>query len=54
MTQAQVEGVTRHRLLDDVGVPLELIANGGADEVGPVGVEPFADHQIDLSQIDVA
>src|SRR3954447_1132972 len=35
-------------------MPLDLIADGGADEVGAVGVEPLLDQKIDVTQVDVA
>src|SRR5215211_1180323 len=35
-------------------MPLDLVADGGADEVGAIGVEPFLHQKIDMAQIDVA
>src|SRR5438874_13598201 len=32
----------------------ELVADGGADEVGAVGVEALLDEQVDLAEIDRA
>ncbi len=33
---------------------VELVADRGADEVGPVGVESVLDHQVDMAEIDEA
>jgi hypothetical protein len=35
-------------------MPFELIANGGADEIRPVGVEALLDHKVDLAEVHVA
>jgi hypothetical protein len=35
-------------------LPFELMAHGGADEIGTIGVEAVADHEIHASQIDEA
>src|ERR671919_1841202 len=35
-------------------MPLELVADGGADEVGAVRVEPLLHHQVDVAEVDVA
>ena len=32
----------------------ELVANRGADEIGPVRLKAVLDHQIDMAKIDVA
>jgi hypothetical protein len=40
-------------MLDDVGMPFELIADGGANEVGSIGVEALLDHEIDLPEVHV-
>ncbi len=42
--QTEIERVARDALLDDVGVPLELVADGGADEIGAVRIEPLVHH----------
>jgi hypothetical protein len=41
-------------MLDHVGMPFELIANGGANEVGSIGVEALLDHKVDLAEVNVA
>ena len=38
-------------MLDHVGMPFELIANGGANEIRPVGVKALLDHEVDLAEI---
>ena len=52
--QAEVEAFPGHGLLGRVGMPLDLVADGGADEVGPVRVEAVLDQQVDVAEIDVA
>src|SRR4051794_28095887 len=52
--EAEVHALARHGLPDDVGMPLDLIADGGAYEVGAVGVEPLLHQQIDVAEIDIA
>src|SRR5271165_1725395 len=37
-----------------VGMPLKLVADGGADEVGPVRVETVLHQQIDMTEINIA
>ena len=44
----------RHGLANRVLLPFELIAHRGTDEVGSIGVEAVADHEIHASQIDEA
>src|SRR5947209_8761249 len=50
----RVEVFAHRGLLDHVGVALELVADGGPDEIGPVRVETILDHQIDVPEIDIA
>ena len=52
--QPELELPARHGLPDRVVLPFELVANGGADEVGAIGVEAVADHEINASEIDEA
>ena len=33
-------------------MPVDLVANGGADEVGAIGVKALLDQQIDVTQVD--
>ena len=42
----------RSRLLGRIGVPVELVADRGADEIGAVRVEPLL-NQVDMAEIDV-
>lgn len=50
--QAEIERVSGDALLDDVSVPIELVADGSPNEVRPVRIEPFTHHQVDLAKID--
>ena len=52
--QPELELPARHGLTDRVVLPFELVSNGGADEVGTIGVEAVADHEIHASEIDEA
>ena len=52
--QAEIELAPRHRLPHHVVVALELVADGGANEIAAVGVEPLLHHEVDLSEIDEA
>jgi hypothetical protein len=54
VAQSEIERVARDALLDDIGMLVELIANGGADEVRAVRIEALVHHQVDLPEIDVA
>src|SRR6185312_7462683 len=54
MPQAEVQRLSRYRLTYHVGVAVELVANGGADEVGPVGVESLLHHEVDMAEVHVA
>ena len=52
--QPKFELPARHRLTDCVVLPFELVSNGCADEVSPIGVEAVPDHQVHASEIDEA
>jgi len=52
--RSQGKGFPRDGILHCGGTGFELPADGGADEVSPVGEEPLANQQIDLAQIDQA
>ena len=52
--EAEIQAFTGGRLLDDVGVTLELIADRRPDEIRAVRVEPVLHHQIDVAQVDEA
>jgi hypothetical protein len=53
VTQTKVQPLADCGLPDHVGVPFELIANCRPDEIGPIRVETFLHHQIDLPEIDM-
>jgi hypothetical protein len=53
MTQPKLHLLAPNRLLDGIGMPLELVSDGGPDKVGSVRVEPFLNHQIDMTEIDM-
>jgi len=52
--QAEVQALSGRGLPDHVGVPFELVANRGTDEIRAVRVEPLLDHQIDAAKVDIA
>ena len=52
--QSEVQALSGRGLLDHVGVPVELIADGGPDEIGPIRVESLLDHQVDMAKVDEA
>src|SRR5947209_1399955 len=52
--QSEVQALSGRGLLRDIGVPVELIADCGADEIAPIRVESFLDHQVDMPEVDVA
>ena len=52
--QAEVEALARDGLLGRVGMPLDLVADGGADEVGAVRVEALLHQQVDVAEVDIA
>src|SRR5579871_945128 len=54
MAQAEVQAVAGGRLLEDIRMTFELVADGRAYEIGPVRVEPLLDHQVDLAEVDKA
>ena len=54
VAQAEVELVSRHRFLDGIVVPIELVSNGCPDEIGPIGVEALLHEEIDMAQVDIA
>src|ERR671913_1778417 len=54
VAQAEVEALALRGPRGRVGVALELVADGGADEVGAVGVEPLPDQEVDAAEVDVA
>src|SRR5829696_2286726 len=49
--QAEHQLLARHRLLDRLGVCIQLVADCRADEVGTVLVEALLHQQIDLSEV---
>ena len=51
--EAQVEAPARHGLLGRLGVPLDLVADGGADEVRAVGVEPVLHQKVYVAEVHV-
>jgi len=53
MPQTELDFFSGDRLLDRVSMPFELIADGGADEVGAVREKPFLNHQVNVTEIDM-
>src|SRR5438105_5549290 len=54
VVQAEHHGLARDRLLDDLGMDLQLIADRRADEVAAVRIEVLLHQQVDLPQVDRA
>ena len=54
MTQPEVQAFSGDRFPGHLAMPLELIADGGSDPVGPVGVKSFPHQQIDMAEINIA
>jgi hypothetical protein len=54
VAQAEVEALALRGPAGRVGVALELVADGGADQVGAVGVEPLPDQEVDAAEVDEA
>src|SRR5215208_6040939 len=54
VSQSEVQTFPGRRLPYDVGMTFELIPDRRTDEIGTVRVEPFLNHQIDVTKIDKA
>src|SRR6202000_3414989 len=52
--EPEVQAFSNGRLLDDVCVAFELVANGRPGEIRAVRIEPLLHHQIDLTKVDIA
>ena len=52
--QPQVQTLSDRRLLHDVCVAFELVADGRPDEIRAVRIEPLLHHQIDVTEVDIA
>ena len=53
-SRAEIEPAAAHRLLDRGVVAIELVADGGPDEIGAIGIESLRHQEVDLPQIDIA
>src|ERR1700751_996431 len=53
VTQTKIQPLADCGGFDDVGVPFELIANCGSNEIGPVRVETLLHHEVDLTEVNV-
>ena len=53
VAQTEVQTLSGRRLLYDVGVTFELVPDRCSDEVSTVRVEPFLNHQIDVTKVDI-
>src|SRR4051794_28513295 len=49
ISQTEVQPLPSRGLLHHVRMPIELVANGGPDEIGPVRIEPVPYHQVDVT-----
>ena len=54
IAQPEVQALPDRGLLDDVRVAFELVADSRPDEIGPVRIEPFLHHEIDVTEVDIA
>ena len=54
VTQTERQGVPVNRLGEDRGMPIELVANGRANEIACGWRQPVPHHQIDMTKIDEA
>src|SRR3954467_11893655 len=54
MARAQFDALSGDGLLGCLRMPLDLVADGGADEVGAIGVEALLHQKVDMAEIDVA
>jgi hypothetical protein len=54
MPQTEVQTISGRGLLNDVGVPFDLVTDCSSNEIGPVRVKTLMNHQIDMTKIDVA
>src|ERR1700741_2349709 len=54
ISQPEVQTLSGCRLLDDVCVAFELVADGRSDEIGTVRVETLSDHEVDVTEVDIA
>jgi len=52
--QAEIQTLTRHRLLYYLGMAFDLVADRCANKIRTVGVETFLNHQIDVAKIHTA
>jgi hypothetical protein len=54
ISQPEVQTLSCCRPRDYVSVAFELVADGRPDEIGPIRVEPFLHHQIDVTEVHIA
>ena len=54
MADAQIESIADPRALCRFGVPLDLVADRGPNEVAAIAVEPLANEQVDIAKVDKA
>src|SRR5262245_40468315 len=52
--QSEVELMPCDRLLDGLVVAIELIPDGGPDEVGSVGIEALLHQEVDMAEVHIA
>ena len=54
VSEAEVEATAGDGLSGGLGMPLDLVSDCGADEVGAVCVETVPHEQIDVAEVDIA
>jgi len=53
VTQTKIQPLADCGLPDNVGMPFELMANCGSNEISPVRVKALLHHEIDLAEVNV-
>ena len=54
ISQPEVQALSGRALPDDICMALELVPDRRPDEIGPVRIETFLHHEIDVTEIDIA
>jgi hypothetical protein len=53
VTQTKIQPLADCGLPDNVGMPFELMANCGSNEISPVRVKALLHHEVDLAEVNV-
>ncbi|MNJ61975.1 hypothetical protein D3C77_577900 [compost metagenome] len=49
----QHQGLPADRLTQGIAMGGKLVTDGGADQIGPIGVEALLNQKINLAQVDI-